>query len=69
VRSSQADGGYGLVVVSFGARELAAVWVCALFPFAAVVEKGGQPGLVGVGDGVPVVEAEVPGGFGRSVGG
>jgi hypothetical protein len=69
VRSAQADGGDGLVVVPFGPRELAAVWVCALLPSVAVLEKGGQPGLIEAGNGVPVVEAEAPRGLGRSVGG
>src|SRR5258708_5645433 len=69
VRSRQADGCDGLVVVPFGARELAAVWVYVLLPCAAVLEKGGQPSLVGASDGVPVVEAEALDGVGRSVGG
>jgi hypothetical protein len=67
--STQADGGDGLVVVPFGARELVAIRIGVLLPFLAVLEEVGQPSPVGADDGLPVVETEVPGCVDRSVGG
>jgi hypothetical protein len=47
--------------VPFGAWELTAVGVVVLLPVVTALEEGGQRGLVVIGDGRPVIEAEVAG--------